>query len=35
MMEEVGSRVDVRGGNAVGKAGIDVDSWWGWIAECL
>lgn len=35
MMEEVGSRVEVKGGNAVGKAGIDVDAWWKWIAECL
>ncbi|KAF2729973.1 P-loop containing nucleoside triphosphate hydrolase protein [Polyplosphaeria fusca] len=34
-MEEVGTTVDVQGGNVLGGDGSDVDKWWAWIAEQL
>lgn len=34
-MEEVGTTVEVRGGNLLGGEGADVKSWWEWIAGQL
>lgn len=34
-MEEVGTSITIKGGNVIGGDGIDVKSWFSWIAEQL